>query len=70
MLQVNFNFNLIGLSFSFSCSIREGLVWEDINWMDNGECLDLIEKVCLCHSHLNGIFLMLTLLEFTLVKQV
>ncbi|KAM9719862.1 LOW QUALITY PROTEIN: unconventional myosin-X [Menidia menidia] len=23
---------------------REGLVWEDINWMDNGECLDLIEK--------------------------
>ena len=25
---------------------REGLVWVDINWMDNGECLDLIEKVC------------------------
>lgn len=24
---------------------REGLVWVDINWMDNGECLDLIEKV-------------------------
>lgn len=24
---------------------REGLVWADINWMDNGECLDLIEKV-------------------------
>ncbi|XP_029929557.1 unconventional myosin-X [Myripristis murdjan] len=23
---------------------KEGLVWEDINWMDNGECLDLIEK--------------------------
>uniref|UniRef100_A0A8C5AKZ6 Myosin X n=1 Tax=Gadus morhua TaxID=8049 RepID=A0A8C5AKZ6_GADMO len=23
---------------------REGLVWQDINWMDNGECLDLIEK--------------------------
>uniref|UniRef100_A0A3Q2E042 Myosin X n=1 Tax=Cyprinodon variegatus TaxID=28743 RepID=A0A3Q2E042_CYPVA len=23
---------------------REGLVWVDINWMDNGECLDLIEK--------------------------
>ncbi|XP_021114292.1 unconventional myosin-X isoform X2 [Heterocephalus glaber] len=23
---------------------REGLVWEDINWIDNGECLDLIEK--------------------------
>ncbi|MBN3321825.1 MYO10 protein, partial [Atractosteus spatula] len=23
---------------------KEGLFWEDINWMDNGECLDLIEK--------------------------
>ncbi|KAL7842505.1 hypothetical protein SRHO_G00241940 [Serrasalmus rhombeus] len=23
---------------------REGLVWDDVNWMDNGECLDLIEK--------------------------
>ncbi|KAJ3594570.1 hypothetical protein NHX12_003877 [Muraenolepis orangiensis] len=23
---------------------KEGLVWQDINWMDNGECLDLIEK--------------------------
>ncbi|XP_056148593.1 unconventional myosin-X [Lampris incognitus] len=23
---------------------KEGLLWEDINWMDNGECLDLIEK--------------------------
>uniref|UniRef100_A0A1A8B5X8 Myosin X n=2 Tax=Nothobranchius furzeri TaxID=105023 RepID=A0A1A8B5X8_NOTFU len=23
---------------------KEGLVWEDIDWMDNGECLDLIEK--------------------------
>lgn len=24
---------------------REGLVWVDIDWKDNGECLDLIEKV-------------------------
>lgn len=24
---------------------REGLIWVDIDWMDNGECLDLIEKV-------------------------
>lgn len=24
---------------------REGLIWEDIDWTDNGECLDLIEKV-------------------------
>ncbi|XP_068196146.1 unconventional myosin-X [Antennarius striatus] len=23
---------------------KEGLLWVDINWMDNGECLDLIEK--------------------------
>uniref|UniRef100_A0A8C4IL90 Myosin X n=1 Tax=Dicentrarchus labrax TaxID=13489 RepID=A0A8C4IL90_DICLA len=23
---------------------KEGLAWVDINWMDNGECLDLIEK--------------------------
>ncbi|XP_051943469.1 unconventional myosin-X [Hippocampus zosterae] len=23
---------------------KEGLVWANINWMDNGECLDLIEK--------------------------
>uniref|UniRef100_A0A8C1NDL4 Myosin X n=1 Tax=Cyprinus carpio TaxID=7962 RepID=A0A8C1NDL4_CYPCA len=23
---------------------KEGLVWDDVNWMDNGECLDLIEK--------------------------
>ncbi|KAM7442344.1 Unconventional myosin-X [Porites harrisoni] len=23
---------------------REGLEWTDIDWMDNGECLDLIEK--------------------------
>lgn len=29
----------------FAASCREGLVWVDINWMDNGECLDLIEKV-------------------------
>ena len=24
---------------------REGLEWTDIDWVDNGECLDLIEKV-------------------------
>ncbi|XP_051990954.1 unconventional myosin-X-like [Xyrauchen texanus] len=23
---------------------KEGLIWDDVNWMDNGECLDLIEK--------------------------
>ena len=33
------------LCVSWVCSYREGLVWDDINWMDNGECLDLIEKV-------------------------
>lgn len=30
---------------SLSASCREGLMWVDIDWMDNGECLDLIEKV-------------------------
>lgn len=24
---------------------REGLEWVDIDWVDNGECLDFIEKV-------------------------
>src|SRR4029434_889146 len=26
-------------------SFREGIQWEAIDWMDNAECLDLIEKV-------------------------
>ena len=30
---------------SFSFVFREGLEWTDIDWVDNGECLDLIEKV-------------------------
>ncbi|XP_053322298.1 unconventional myosin-X [Spea bombifrons] len=41
-LQEYFNkhiFSLEQLEYS-----REGLVWEDINWIDNGECLNLIEK--------------------------
>ncbi|XP_060047912.1 unconventional myosin-X [Erinaceus europaeus] len=41
-LQEYFNkhiFSLEQLEYS-----REGLVWEDIDWVDNGECLDLIEK--------------------------
>ncbi|XP_028593796.2 unconventional myosin-X isoform X1 [Podarcis muralis] len=41
-LQEYFNkhiFSLEQLEYS-----REGLPWEDINWTDNGECLDLIEK--------------------------
>ncbi|XP_029446191.1 unconventional myosin-X isoform X2 [Rhinatrema bivittatum] len=41
-LQEYFNkhiFSLEQLEYS-----KEGLVWEDINWIDNGECLDLIEK--------------------------
>jgi len=29
----------------FSVVFREGLEWADIDWVDNGECLDLIEKV-------------------------
>ena len=32
--------------FCFFCFVlREGLEWADIDWVDNGECLDLIEKV-------------------------
>ena len=27
---------------------REGIDWADIEWVDNAECLDLIEKVCAC----------------------
>uniref|UniRef100_A0A8D0BZW2 Myosin X n=1 Tax=Salvator merianae TaxID=96440 RepID=A0A8D0BZW2_SALMN len=41
-LQEYFNkhiFSLEQLEYS-----REGLRWEDIDWTDNGECLDLIEK--------------------------
>ncbi|XP_068092821.1 unconventional myosin-X [Hyperolius riggenbachi] len=41
-LQEYFNkhiFSLEQLEYS-----REGLVWENIDWKDNGECLDLIEK--------------------------
>ncbi|KAG8442508.1 hypothetical protein GDO86_011342 [Hymenochirus boettgeri] len=41
-LQEYFNkhiFSLEQLEYS-----REGLVWDDIDWTDNGECLDLIEK--------------------------
>nr|XP_020636953.1 unconventional myosin-X isoform X1 [Pogona vitticeps] len=41
-LQEYFNkhiFSLEQLEYS-----REGLLWEDIDWIDNGECLDLIEK--------------------------
>lgn len=30
---------------TFLAFLREGLIWEDIDWTDNGECLDLIEKV-------------------------
>lgn len=29
----------------FLCLCREGIQWEAIDWMDNAECLDLIEKV-------------------------
>lgn len=35
------NFSITFLNF------REGLQWTDIDWNDNGECLDLIERVSL-----------------------
>ena len=34
---------------------REGLQWTDIDWNDNGECLDLVERV----SVLNVSFIIL-----------
>lgn len=61
MLRCSLEVLIVGLSYThksskarkwklsspvvFVASCREGLVWVDINWMDNGECLDLIEKV-------------------------
>ena len=33
------------MTFLFYFYRREGLEWADIDWVDNGECLDLIEKV-------------------------
>ena len=30
---------------------REGLDWIEIDWNDNGECLDLVEKVRLCPDY-------------------
>ncbi|XP_072139827.1 unconventional myosin-X [Mobula birostris] len=41
-LQEYFNkhiFSLEQLEYS-----RDGIIWENIDWIDNGECLDLIEK--------------------------
>ena len=28
---------------------REGISWADIEWVDNSQCLDLIERVSLCY---------------------
>ncbi len=30
--------------------IREGINWADIEWVDNAECLDLIERVSFDHN--------------------
>ena len=36
-----------------SCVIhREGINWADIEWVDNAECLDLIERVSPCNLFL------------------
>lgn len=35
---------MVCVCVSLHC-IREGIQWEAIDWMDNAECLDLIEKV-------------------------
>ena len=31
---------------------REGINWADIEWVDNSECLDLIERVSPCNLFL------------------
>lgn len=55
---------MVCLSVCVSVS-REGLAWVDINWMDNGECLDLIEKVC--HNvNTEPVFLLLLLFILSL----
>ena len=33
------------MNLNACCCFREGIEWADIDWVDNGECLDLIEKV-------------------------
>jgi hypothetical protein len=38
---------------------REGIDWADIEWVDNVECLDLVEKVgvslCVCVGRGGGV---------------
>ena len=33
------------------CAHREGISWAEIEWVDNGECIDLIEKVWVVQCH-------------------
>lgn len=33
------------LFFFLLILLREGISWVDIDWVDNGECIDLVEKV-------------------------
>ena len=35
----------------FVFHFREGLQWADIDWNDNGECLDLVERVGVSAKH-------------------
>uniref|UniRef100_H3DGD2 Myosin X, like 3 n=1 Tax=Tetraodon nigroviridis TaxID=99883 RepID=H3DGD2_TETNG len=44
-LQEYFNKHIFSLEqLEYNSHIREGIQWEAIDWMDNAECLDLIEK--------------------------
>lgn len=43
------------LFFYLFLTVREGINWEAIDWMDNAECLDLIEKVSNCLGQIPGI---------------
>ena len=42
---------------------REGINWADIEWVDNAECLDLIERVRLCHLVSSLLFTVNCLIE-------
>lgn len=46
LLTVSLVFYVAAFYFTvLVCVCREGLEWADIDWNDNGECLDLVEKV-------------------------
>ena len=45
--ELNPSFDLWPLTFDLVFR-REGIDWTDIEWVDNAECLDLVERVSYC----------------------